>query len=129
MDETYIQLKERILNGFPDHKNQLPRVLRQYWQEHQVLSIEDDFILCGYRLFIPITMCRKIFAYLYLVHQGITPTKQRTCLILYLPRIDKDLEIITSCTQCQDHLPSNHMEPLQAKIRPIHPFQEAATDF
>ena len=30
MDEAYIQLKERILTGFLDHKNQLPEVLRQY---------------------------------------------------------------------------------------------------
>ena len=30
--------------------------------------------------------------------------------------------------QCQDHLPSNHKEPLQAKPRPTRPFQEAAAD-
>ena len=36
--------------------------------------------------------------------------------------------MITACTQCQNHLPSNHKEPLQAKPRPMQPFQEAAAD-
>ena len=53
MDEAYIQLKERILTGFLD---QLPEVLRQYWQVHQELSIEDDLILCRCRLLIPTAM-------------------------------------------------------------------------
>ena len=43
--------------------------------------------------------------------------------------MDNNIEnIITACAQCQDHLPSNHKEPLQAKSRPTRPFQEAAAD-
>ena len=129
-DGTYIQLKERILNGFPDHKNQLPEALRQYWQVRQGLSIEDDLILYGCRLLIPAAMRKKILAHLHLAHQGVTRTKQRARLTLYWPGMDNDIEnIITSCKQCQDYLPSNHKEPLQAKVRPVRPFQEAAADF
>ena len=130
MDEAYMQLKETILKGFPDHKKQLPEALRQYWQVCRELSIEDDLILYGCRLLIPTAMCKTILAHLHLAHQGITRTKQRARLTLYWPSMDNDIEnIITSCTQCQDHLPSNHKEPLQAKPRPVRPFQEAAADF
>ena len=45
MDEAYMQLKETILKGFPDHTKQLPEALRQYWQVCRELSIEDDLIL------------------------------------------------------------------------------------
>ena len=130
MDEAYLQLKETILKGFPDHKNHLPVALRQYWQVCRDLSIEDDLILYGCRLLIPTAMHKTILAHLHLAHQGITRTKRRTRLTLYWPGMENDIEsIITSCTQCQDHLPSNHKEPLQAKPRPVRPFQEAAADF
>ena len=46
-DEAYMQLKETIMKGFPDHKNQLPEALRKYWQVCRELSIEDDLILYG----------------------------------------------------------------------------------
>ena len=129
-DEAYMQLKETIVKGFPDHKKQLPEALRQYWQVCRELSIEDDLILYGCRLLIPTAMHKTILAHLHLAHQGITLTKQRARLTLYWPGMDNDIEnIITSCTQCQDHLPSNHKEPLQAKPRPVRPFQEAAADF
>ena len=108
-----MQLKETILKGFPDHKNQLPEALKQYWQVYRELYIEDDLILYGCRLLISTAMRKTILAHLHLAHQGITRTKQRARLTLYWPGMDNDIEnIITSCTQCQDHLPSNHEEPL-----------------
>ena len=36
-DEAYMQLKETIMKGFPDHENQLPEALRQYWQVPRVI--------------------------------------------------------------------------------------------
>ena len=71
MDKVYMQLKKTILKGFPDHKNQLPEALRQYWQVCRELSIEDDLILYGYRLLIPTAMRKTILA-----HQGITRTSK-----------------------------------------------------
>ena len=130
MKPTYVQLKATILKGLPDHKNQLPEALRQYWQVCRELSIEDDVTLCACRLLIPIAKHKTIMAHLHLAHQGITRTKQRAWLTLYWPEMDNDIEnIVTSCTQCQDHLPPNHKEPLPAKPRSVQPFQEAAADF
>ena len=118
-DEAYQGLKEVILKEFPDHRNQLSEMLRRYWQVHHKLSVEDDFILHGCRLLIPTAMRKKILEHLHLAHQGIFHTKQRARLTFYWPGMDNDIEnIITPCAQCQDHLPSNHKEPLQANPRP-----------
>ena len=128
-DDTYQQLEEVILQGFPDHENQLPERLRQYWQVRWKLSIEDDVILHGCRLLITMAMRKKILKSLHLSHQGVIRTKQRARLALYWPGMDRDIEnIMAACTQCQDHLPSNHKEPLQTKPKPARPFQEAAAD-
>ena len=122
-------MKEVILKGFPDHRNQLSEMLRRYWQVRRELSVEDDFILHGCRFLIPMAMRKKILEHLHLAQQGILYTKQRARLTFYWPGMDNDIEnIITACAQCQDHLPFNHKEPLQANPRPTRPFQEAAAD-
>ena len=36
--------------------------------------------------------------------------------------------LISSCKQCQDHLPSNPKEPIIQKPQPARPFQEIAVD-
>ena len=116
-DDTYQQLKEVILQGFPDHKNQLPGRLRQYWQVHRELSIEDGILLHGCRLLVPTAMRKKILEHLHSSHQGIVRTKQQAHLALYWPGMDNNIENITAaCTQCRDHLPSNHKEPITNKI-------------
>jgi len=49
---------------------------------------------------------------------------------VYWPGLDNDIDnVITSCQICQDHLPSNHKEPVIFKPRPARPFQEVAADF
>ena len=89
--------------------------LRQYWQVSQEMSIENDHILYRCRLLIP----TKILAHFHLADQGIAWTKQRTYLTLCWPGIDNNIENII--IPCQDHLPSNHKELLQAKLRPVYP--------
>ena len=44
--------------------------------------------------------------------------------------MDNDIDsTVLSCTQCQDHLPSNTKEPMISKPKPARPFQEIAADF
>ena len=126
---TYLQLKERVLKGFPAHKNQLLETMKQYWQVQWELSIENDLILYRHQLLIPTAICKKTLAHLHVAHRGIVCTKQQAHLTFYWPGMDNDIEnITTACTLCQNHLPSNHKEPLQTKPRPVWPFQEAVAD-
>ena len=58
------------------------------------------------------------------------PSKLRARLIVYWPGLDNDIDnIILTCKQCQEHLPSNPREPITIKPRPGRPFQELAADF
>ena len=65
-----------ILNGFPDHRSQLPDSCKQYWTIHDHLTIDDDLIVHGYRLLIPVKMCPYILTQLHELHQGsVEPSK------------------------------------------------------
>ena len=129
-DSTYQQLKHYIVNGFPTHRRQLPDGCKGYWGARTHLTIEDDLILYGCRLLIPLQMRHQILHQLHDSHQGTLRTKERARLAVYWPGINNDIEnIISSCKECQDGLPSNPKEPIIHKPRPMRPFQEIATDF
>ena len=52
-DEEYQQLKRVTLQGFPDHRGQLPDGCKQYWQARHHLTLDNDLIVYGCRLLIP----------------------------------------------------------------------------
>ena len=129
-DPVYQKIKHYIISGFPPHRQQLPDDCKRYWSVRAHLTIEDDLILYGCRLLIPSQMRRQILQQLHASHQGTVRTKERARLAVYWPGMDNDIEnIISSCKQCQDNLPSNPKEPIILKPKPARPFQEIAVDF
>ena len=124
------QLRHYILAGFPEHRSQLPEVCRPFWNIRNQLTLDDDLLVYGCRLLIPAAMRREVLRHLHESHQGLVRTKERARLIVYWPGLDNDIDnIISSCKQCQDHLPSNPREPIAFKPTPGRPFQELAIEF
>ena len=129
-DQEYQQIQHYVRNGFPHHRHQLPEQCRRYWNIRSQLALDNDLVVFGCRLLIPSTMRPQILHELHLSHQGAVRTKQRAKLTVYWPGLNNDIDnIILSCKQCQDSLPSHCKEPLIMKPRPSKPFQEIATDF
>ena len=46
-DTEYYQLRQFILNGFPDHHSQIPDSCKRYWTACDHLTIDDDLIIHG----------------------------------------------------------------------------------
>ena len=128
-DNEYQKLRHIILNGFPDHRSQLPDPCKCYWNVREHLTLDDDLIVNGCRLLIPTKMHKQVLSQLHEAHQGSVRTKQRARLSVYWPGIGNDIDnTILTCKQCQDHLPSNIKEPIIQKPTPERPFQEIAVD-
>ena len=128
-DPEYQQLRQFILDGFPSHRSQLPDSCKRYWSVRDHLTIDDNLIVYGCRLLIPTKLRSEILTQLHESHQGSIRTKQRARLSVYWPGIDNDIDnVILSCKQCQDHLPSNPKEPIIQKPQPARRFQEIAVD-
>ncbi len=129
-DHEYQQLHHYVLNGFPEHRNQLPDECKRYWHIRSQLALDDDLIVYGCRLVIPSKMRLVVLSQLHESHQGCVRTKQRARLVVYWPGVDNDIEnTILACQQCLEHLPSHPKEPITIKPRPSRPFQELAADF
>ena len=129
-DSEYQQLRQYILNGFPDYRSQLPDEYKQYWSVCNQLALDDNLIVYGCRVLIPSMMRRHILQQLHESHQGSVRTKQRARLTAYWPGINNDIDnTVLACKQCQDCLPSNPREPIILKPKLSRPFQEVAGDF
>ena len=68
-DVEYQQLQHFILDGFPDHRSQLPDSCKRYWNTRDHLTIDDDLIVHGCHLLIPVQMRPGVLAQLHESHQ------------------------------------------------------------
>ena len=129
-DQEYIDLRKVILEGFPNHKGEMKNTLKKFWRIKEHLTVDDELILHGCRLFIPYNLRAALLNRMHEAHQGIIRMQARARLTFYWPGIDEDIEhFVTGCKHCQNWLPQHAKEPLIQKQRPTRPFQEVAMDF
>ena len=86
-DPEYQQLTHYIHNGFPEHRSQMPDEFKQYWNVWSQLALDDDLIVCSFRLLIPAKMHHEILNQLHESHQGSVRTKQRARMIVCRSRV------------------------------------------
>ncbi|KAK3869771.1 hypothetical protein Pcinc_024945 [Petrolisthes cinctipes] len=130
-DTEYTMLKDIIINGFPEHRHELDHRLRAYWPVRSLLATDDDFIVYGPRLLIPLSLRRETLERLHDGHQGMECTKRRARQTIYWPGIDRDIEnIVSGCSRCRPLLPSHPNEPLwQDSDRPERVFESVSADY
>ncbi len=91
-DAEYEALKAAILQGFPNTKTDLPMPLRKFWSTKDHLSIDENLITYGCRLFIPTSLRPTLLSGLHEAHQGISRSQAGARLTIYWPGIDQDIE-------------------------------------
>ena len=129
-DQLYQDLKKVITSGFPNQRGSLPEPLRAFWGAKDNLTIDDDLIVYGCCLLIPVGLRPSMLSRLHEAHQGVSRSKARARLTIYWPGIDHDIEnFVAGCRHCQDRLPSNQKETIISKPTPPRPFQHIAVDF
>jgi hypothetical protein len=126
IDRDLQDLREVIMNGFPNEKTNLAVNLRPFWNKRESLAIDDkdDMIVCGARVVIPRAKVPEILKTLVGMHQGETKMRQRARLSVYWPNMDVDISnAAKSCDSCTSHLPSLPAEPLRPHEPATRPFQ------
>ncbi|XP_042228326.1 uncharacterized protein K02A2.6-like [Homarus americanus] len=109
----YTALRDVIMRGFPEHRQDLEHALRLYWGARSMLAVDDGLILYGSRLLIPCSLRRESLERLHDGHQGVNRTKRRARQAVYWPVIDHDIEnTVSSCSLCRPLLPCHQNEPL-----------------
>ena len=122
-DEILVTLKNMIIKGWPDMRDNCLQNLRKFWMYQDELSIFDGLVLKGVRILIP-KQCKAEF--LEKLHEGhfrIERTKLRARDTVYWPEINRDIEaLIKSFKICQEHGCRNNKDLVLAREIPFAPW-------
>ncbi|XP_003729725.2 uncharacterized protein K02A2.6-like [Strongylocentrotus purpuratus] len=128
-DPTLSQLKDTILDGWPDNKTKLPLSLTPYFSFRDELSVTDDLIFKGERLVIPKQMRRQIKEELHIGHNGVEGTLRRAREYVYWPGMNKEIkEWIQTCETCQENSVSQPAQPLMSHPISDRPWSRIGID-
>ncbi|XP_068226633.1 uncharacterized protein [Palaemon carinicauda] len=101
-----------------------------YWKIREDLYTDDDLVLYGSRIVIPLAMRRSVLRCLHDSHCGVEATKRRAKQTVYWPGINSDIENnVHVCELCQLMQPSQQQEPLLCNENPSRPFESVSADF
>ena len=91
-DNHLQQLKECIIKGWPESKDNTAENLRQYWTFQDDMALIDGIILKGRCIVIPSTLQKQALELLYINHMGIDKRKVLACKSIYWPGINSNME-------------------------------------
>ena len=118
-DAVLCNLREVIVEGWPDERDNIPKPLRRYWCYRDELSVEDGLITKGDRVVIPQSVQSEVLERLHAGHQGIEKYKLRAKSCIYWDGINKDLEDMAKrCPTCLELRKSNEKETLMLQEVP-----------
>lgn len=90
------------LHGWPNQTN-VTDELRYYYLKRNELSVEENCILWGYRIIIPVSLRNSLLCELHTTHLGIVKMKSIARSTFWWPNIDIDIEeVANSCEFCQN---------------------------
>lgn len=128
-DPTFRQLRSKIIEGWPEHRKDVPPILRPYWSFRDELSVENGLLLKGERVLIPTTMHKYILDKIHEGHQGIEKCRLRARECVHWIDINNDIEaMVKSCQICQENSKSQPAETLQQHEIPSRPWEILGTD-
>ena len=123
-----IELKECILNGWPNNANKMPSELKSYHAMQKVMSCVDGIILKGEVVVIQSALHKDIKKRLHSTHKGYQRMLQRAREIVYWPFMAGELkQIAETCVPCEELrlgtrkrlLKSVRMEMHHGKMSPV----------
>ena len=128
-DETMLNLRKLILNGWPHKTQEIHPRLQQYHKHKDVLTIQEGLITKNNKIIIPDKLQNTILHHIHESHLGLTKSKQLARDNVFWPGIDTQLtDIINRCNVCQNNRKHLHREPLKSHEIPDLPYSKVGTD-
>ena len=96
-DEALSQLKKQMIEGWPNHKHEVPQNIAIYWNIRHDLSEAEGLIFKDHQLVIPTAMRRDMLNLIHESHLGVEKCKSRARAILFWPGMSNDIYEQDAC--------------------------------
>jgi hypothetical protein len=128
-DGTMQTLVKLINEGWPSHKDRLPRSLQPLWNYRKELTEIEGVVFKSDKIFIPPSLRENVLKKIHQSHMGNERSKQRARVLVFWPGIKKEIEsVVKNCPVCAEYRCSNQKEPMFPHEIPKYPWQIVATD-
>ena len=114
-DPVLQTLKNTILVGWPDRKEEVPLNIREYGNFREELTLHNGILFKNQRVIIPRAMRPELTVRAHSSHQGIEACIRRAKDVVFWPAMSKDIqEAIEKCEICAEFQNSNSKQPMQS---------------
>lgn len=128
-DPELTALKDMVNGGWPSVIKEVPMRLRPYWTFREEITTEDDLLLKGHRIIIPVSLQRDVLSRLHASHQGSEKTKLRARTSVFWRNLNRDIvEVTRTCYTCQEFQTKQRREPLISSDVPLRAWHTIGTD-
>ena len=129
-DKETIALLPIILSGFPESKDDLPDIVKPYWNVRDDLTCLDGVVLYTNRIVVPQSLRTEVLDCLHSAHQGVVGMKARARASVYWPGINCALSSRRAqCKTCDRIGPSQPAEPMHYSPAPEYPYDQVVADY
>ena len=126
-DAVCCKLIKYCQEGWP-RRNLVPGPIKPYVHVAAELTVQNDLLLRGNRIVIPVSLQPEILEKLHSAHQGVHKCRQRAQQSVWWLGLNHQLtDLVYNCQKCcKDRI--QHPEPLIPSEFPSLPWQKLATD-
>lgn len=130
VEDTALQvLKTTILTGWPETKEEVPLIIREYWAYRDELTVQNGVLYKGPRVIIPKSMRPEMLVRIHSSHLGPQSCLRKARDVLYWPNMSNEIkDMIGQCSACNEYQQSQCKEPLMTHEIPDRPWSRVAMD-
>lgn len=128
-DPALSQVREIILQGWPDSKRNVPAAAVPYFNFRDEMTVQDGIVMRGDLVVIPQSLRQDMKNKVHMGHQGMNSCLRRAREVIYWPGISKDIRaFVESCNTCATYCTRHPEQPIQSHEVPSQPWQKIGTD-
>ena len=128
-DPVLQTLKNTILVGWPDRKEEVPLNIRDYWNFRGELTLHNGILFKNQRVIIPRAMRPELTVRAHSSHQGIEACIRSAKDVVFWPAMSKDIqEAVEKCEVCAEFQNNNSKQPMQSHEIPGRPWSRVSSD-
>jgi hypothetical protein len=122
-------LKTTILSGWPETRQEVPIVIRDYWTFREEMTVQNGVIFKRERIVIPKSMRPDMLQRIHSSHLAGDSCLRQARDVLYWPNMSAEIkDMVEQCTTCNEYQQAQKKEPLMTHPIPECPWSRIAMD-
>ena len=123
------KLKSAVLEGWPEHKEETPSAIREFWAIRDEISAQDGVLFRSQRVIIPKAMRHEMLRRIHCNHVGGDTCYRQARETLYWPGMRGEIkDYVQQCSVCNEYAHEQQKETMMSHPLPTRPWQLVSMD-